>query len=232
MVKPQSQSARILDTSHVQIPAEGVTLKGDLTLPDAARGVIAFVHGSGSSRHSARDAYVANVLQLAGFATLLIDLVTEEEAAARPKTTRRRRDIEMQAFRLTATSEWLSRNSATAKRPIGYLGEGTGMAVALSAAARFAGTIFAIVSRSGRPELAGMALHKVLGPTLLIVAENDPQVLALNRHAYYAIPSEKKLEIVRNATHLFEEPGALDKVAHLARHWFETHLPSENRSAA
>lgn len=218
-------------TMAFQIPAGGVFLEGELTIPTNAKGVILFAHGSGSSRHSHRDQYVARVLGKASFATLLMDLLTLEEERRDQRSAELRFDIELLARRLTAATRWLKDLSATANLHIGYFGASTGAAAALVAAARLTGKVSAIVSRGGRPDLAGMALHKVIAPTLLIVGENDPEVLALNREAYYAIPSEKKMEIVPKATHLFEERGALERVAQLARDWFDTHLASPGQKS-
>ena len=221
-------------TISVHIPADGVTLEGDLTLPQKAKGLIVFVHGGGSSKHSARDGYIARILQTAGLATLLIDLLSAKEAARRESKTGVHSDVELQGRRLAAATGWLKQASPAENLPIGYFAEGTGASAALIGAARFTGTISAIVCRSGRLDLAGMALHKVLGPILLIVPENEASMVAFNRRAYYAIPSEKKLEIVPNASRLFEEPGTLDKVAQLARHWFETNFanPDHKMEAA
>jgi putative phosphoribosyl transferase len=224
--KPQPPSGSDPSPMAFHIPADGVLLEGELRIPANAKGVVLFAHGSGSSRHSPRNQYVARVLGKASFATLLMDLLTLEEERRDQRSAGLRFHIELLARRLTAATWWLKEQSATANLHIGYFGASTGAAAALVAAARLTGKVSAIVSRGGRPDLAGMALHKVIAPTLLIVGENDPEVLALNREAYYAIPSEKRLEIVPEATHLFEEPGTLERVAQLASNWFDTHLAS------
>jgi dienelactone hydrolase len=215
------------------IPADDVLLEGDLAIPKNPNGVVVFAQGSVSSRHSARDRYVANFLRTAGLATLLMDLLTIEERTIGEKTAALRFDIDLLARRLTAATWWLFDQSETSNLQIGYIGSGAGAAAALAAAARLGtGRVSAIVSRGGRPDLAGMALHKVIAPTLLIVGQNDPHALAVNRWAYHSMPSEKKLEIVPNATHLFEEPGALQTVAQLAEMWFETYLAAPSQAEA
>ena len=228
---PHAPSGSDPRTMAFHIPADGILLEGELGIPTNAKGVVLFAHGSGSSRHSPRNQYVASVLGKAAFATLLVDLLTLEEERRDQRSAGLRFDIELLARRLTAATWWLKDQSATANLRIGYFGASTGAAAALVAAARLTGKVSAIVSRGGRPDLAGMALHKVIAPTLLIVGENDPEVLALNREAYYAIPSEKKMEIVPKATHLFEERGALERVAQLARDWFDTHLASAGQKS-
>jgi putative phosphoribosyl transferase len=206
------------------IPVDRVLLQGDLAIPDSTRGVVVFAHGSGSSRHSPRNRYVADVLQSAGFATLLMDLLTAYEEALDEQTAGLRFDIELLARRLIGATWWLVDQSPTAKLPIGYFGASTGAAAALVAAAELTDLVSALVSRGGRPDLAGNALHKVIVPTLLIVGEHDPQVIELNHRACDLIPAEKKLVIVPGASHLFEEPGALELVAGLAKNWFGTYL--------
>jgi putative phosphoribosyl transferase len=212
------------------IPVDGAMVEGDLTVPAGARGIVVFAHGSGSSRHSPRNRYVARVLQNASFATLLMDLLTRDEEAVDERTAQLRFDIGLLARRLIAATWWIKDQSGTVNLRIGYFGASTGAAAGLVAAARLGGVISAVVSRGGRPDLAGKELHSVVSPTLLIVGENDPEVLALNRAAYDAIPSEKKLAIVPKATHLFEEPGALEKTAELATDWFVAHLASARQS--
>lgn len=224
MRKPQGRSETGVGSIPFHIPADGVMLDGDLKIRPGAQGVVVFAHGSGSGRHSPRNRYVAGILNDSHFATLLMDLLTKEEAVVDEKTKALRFDIDLLARRLMAATWWLKEQSATANLPIGYFGASTGAAAALVAAAQLHGTVPAIVCRGGRLDLAGMALHKVVGPTLLIVGENDPEVLSLNREAFYAIPSEKQLEIVPHATHLFEEAGTLEKVAELARDWFARYL--------
>jgi len=229
MRKPQGRSEAGMGTISFHIPAEGIMLEGDLTIRTGAQGVVVFAHGSGSSRNSPRNLYVASTLNDSHFATLLIDLLTKDEEVGEERTTALGFDIDLLARRLMAVTWWLKEQSATANLPIGYFGASTGAAAALVSAAQLHGTVSAIVCRGGRPDLAGMALHKVIGPTLLIVGENDPEILSLNREAFYAIPSEKQLEIVPQATHLFEEPGALEKVAELARDWFARYLTSRGQ---
>lgn len=199
-------------------------LEGDLTIPPDARGVVLFAHGSGSSRHSPRNRYVAQVLQQAGLATLLIDLLTAEEEAAERYTGHLRFDIELLAERLTRATDWLREHAATHALPIGYFGASTGAGAALLAAARHPDAVHAVVSRGGRPDLAGPALAKVRAPTLLIVGGDDVAVLRLNEDALAQLPAVKKLSIVGGATHLFEEPGTLERVADLARQWFVQYL--------
>ena len=203
-----------------------VTLEGNLSLPDGAQGIVVFAHGSGSSRHSPRNRYVAQALQQAGLATLLIDLLTPEEEALDLRTGRLRFDIELLAERVVGATDWLAQNPATAKLRIGYFGASTGGGAALVAAAERPDTIGAVVSRGGRPDLAGPALRRVRAPTLLIVGGNDGPVIRLNEIALAELPSEKTLEIVPGASHLFEEPGALEEVARLASGWFKRHLAS------
>lgn len=204
----------------IHIPAGQALLTGDIAVPESAGGVVLFAHGSGSSRHSPRNRYVAQVLQQAGLATLLMDLLTPEEEALDSRTAAFRFDIDLLAQRLIVATWWLVDLPQTAKLPIGYFGASTGAAAALLAAAAVPTLLAAVVSRGGRPDLAGEALHQVVAPTLLIVGENDTTVLELNRKALAELPGPKKLEVVPGAGHLFEEPGALQTVAQLARNWF------------
>jgi pimeloyl-ACP methyl ester carboxylesterase len=201
-----------------------VTLDGDLRLPDQAHGVVLFAHGSGSSRHSRRNRYVAELLNEAKLATLLLDLLTREEEAVDMRTAHLRFDIDLLAGRLIVATDWLTRETDTRQLPIGYFGASTGAAAALVAAAERPDVVAAVVSRGGRPDLAGPALPLVRAPTLLIVGGDDIPVIALNRQALAQLRVEKELVIVPGATHLFEEPGALDEVARLARDWFERHF--------
>jgi dienelactone hydrolase len=203
-----------------------VTLKGTLGIPNEAGGIVLFAHGSGSSRHSPRNRYVAQVLRQAKLATLLIDLLTQPEEAVDQQTRHLRFDIDLLAQRLLGASEWLRQNRLTQHLRIGYFGASTGAAAALVAAAESPEGVSAIVSRGGRPDLAGSALSRVKVPTLLIVGSNDLPVLALNREAFAQLQSKKKLEIIPGATHLFEEPGTLEKVAQLASQWFAHYLAS------
>ncbi|MFI6769185.1 phosphoribosyltransferase family protein [Streptomyces sp. NPDC050355] len=202
---------------EVAIDAAGVRLTGDLNLPAGAKAIVMFAHGSGSSRHSPRNRLVATALNRAGLGTLLFDLLTPAEEANRANVF----DIETLAERLTDATDWLR---GRADVPIGYFGASTGAAAALRAAASPSADIGAVVSRGGRPDLAGPLLAGVRAPTLLIVGGNDPLVLDLNREAEAALRCETQLEIVPGATHLFEEHGALDQVADLARDWFVGHL--------
>jgi dienelactone hydrolase len=208
----------------VRVTAGGVILEGNLSLPEGARGVVLFAHGSGSSRHSSRNRYVARLLNEAKLATLLVDLLTAEEEAVDLRTAHLRFDIGLLAERLVGATDWLTRHPDTRHLRIGYFGASTGAAAALVAAAQRPDAVGAIVSRGGRPDLAGPALPLVRAPTLLIVGGNDVQVIELNRLAFEQLRCEKQLVIVPGATHLFEEPGALDEVARLARDWFERHL--------
>lgn len=208
----------------VQIPGGGVTLEGDLNVPGDLHGVVLFAHGSGSSRHSPRNRYVAKVLQDAGMATLLLDLLTETEESLDRETDRLRFDIDLLATRLLHATAWLVQQPMIREVKLGYFGASTGAAAALVAASEAAQDAGVVVSRGGRPDLAGPALGGVRAPTLLIVGGEDPVVLNLNRDAMAQLQCEKRLEIVPGATHLFEEPGTLEEVARLAREWFEGHL--------
>jgi len=208
----------------VRIPIGGVLLDGDLVLAAKARGLVLFAHGSGSSRHSPRNRYVAGVLQQAGLATLLMDLLTAEEEMVDLRTAELRFDIPLLARRLVAATDWLLKRPQTRELKIGCFGASTGAAAALIAAAERAQAVAAVVSRGGRPDLAGDALPRVQAPTLLIVGGNDLPVIEMNRAALAEMGCEKEMSIVPGATHLFEEPGALEEVARLARGWFERHL--------
>jgi putative phosphoribosyl transferase len=212
------------DSGLVRIQAGSVTLEGDLQVPDQVTGVVLFAHGSGSGRHSTRNRFVAEELQVAGLATLLIDLLTQAEEAADQHTGHLRFDIPLLAERLVAATHWLADESSTRSLPVGYFGASTGAGAALVAAATLPDKIGAVVSRGGRPDLAGDALLRVRAPTLLIVGGRDLTVLELNRAAMTRMGAEVQLKIVPAATHLFEEPGALEIVAHLARDWFLDHL--------
>jgi putative phosphoribosyl transferase len=216
--------AQTVEGQLVRVPAGQVMLDGNLTLPEESRAVVLFAHGSGSSRHSPRNRYVARVLNEAKLATLLIDLLTLDEEVIDARTAQLRFDIELLAERLVGASDWLTQFPDTKHLQIGYFGASTGAAAALVAAAVRPDAVNAVVSRGGRPDLAGAVLTHVRAPTLLIVGENDGQVIELNRAALAQLRSEKQLVIVPGATHLFEEPGALDEVARLARDWFCRHL--------
>jgi dienelactone hydrolase len=209
----------------VQVSVNNVTLEGDLGIPAGAHGVVLFAHGSGSSRHSPRNRYVARFLREAGFATLLLDLLTPDEAVVDKKTAHLRFDIDLLAGRLVSTTRWLAQDEQTASLPVGYFGASTGAAAALVAAPECAEHVAAVVSRGGRPDLAGAALRRVTAPTLLIIGSEDAFVLELNRRALDELAArEKEIAIVSGATHLFEEPGALEEVARLAADWFTVHL--------
>jgi putative phosphoribosyl transferase len=205
---------------RVWIPVDGGELGGSLVLPAGAAAVVLFAHGAGSSRFSPRNRYVAEVLQEAGLGTLLFDLLMESEAADRANVF----DIGLLASRLIQATSWLLENPQTGSLKVGYFGASTGAAAALVAAARLPETIAAVVSRGGRPDLAGRDLSRVRAPTLLIVGGADQEVLELNREALAELGGEKELTIVPGATHLFEEPGALEEVATLATDWFRRYL--------
>lgn len=208
----------------VSIPAGLVWLEGNLSVPSGACGVVLFAHGSGSSRHSPRNRYVAEQLQRAGLATLLMDLLSVEEEAEDRTSGHLRFDIPMLAQRLGLVTDWLRQNPSTSEMKIGYFGASTGAGAALLSAADRPGEIGAIVSRGGRPDLAGNALQRVTAPTLLIVGGNDEPVIQLNQVAMEKMHAEKKLEVIPDATHLFEEPGTLEQVARLAQGWFGRYL--------
>jgi len=209
---------------RVRIPAGSVSLHGDLMVPDGSRGIVLFAHGSGSSRHSPRNRYVAAALREARLATLLMDLLTMDEEAIDARTGHLRFDIALLASRLVATTDWLVSEPDTAHLAIGYFGASTGAAAALIAGAERRQVVRAIVSRGGRPDLAGDALGRVTAPTLLIVGGHDEPVIAMNRDAMAQMRAKVELEIVPGASHLFEEAGTLETVARLARDWFVRHL--------
>jgi len=215
----------------VTITLPGVQLQGDLTFPSGASSIVVFAHGSGSSRLSARNRWVAEQLVEAGHATLLFDLLTREEEAWDARNASLRFDIRLLAGRLVGATTWLSMHDATRELRVGYFGASTGAAAALVAAAALPERISAVVSRGGRPDLAGTALAQVRAPTLLIVGGSDREVLALNRAALAQLTvQDKKLVIVPGASHLFEEPGALSQAARAAREWCDRWLapkPSE-----
>ena len=208
----------------VEIPAGDLRLPGDLVLPGAAVGVVAFAHGSGSSRLSPRNRQVARELQEDGFATLLFDLLTHDEAVVDERTREHRFNIPLLGERLVAATDWLRDQESTRDLPIGYFGASTGAAAALVAAAARPEDVGAVVSRGGRPDLAGEALARVVAPTLLIVGGLDTVVIGLNESAQDRLRGTAELVTIEGATHLFEEPGALEQVARLARQWFERHL--------
>ncbi len=217
----------------VQVSAGTVALEGDLSIPDGARGIVLFAHGSGSSRHSPRNRRVAAALREGGLATLLIDLLTLEEEEVDLQTAHLRFDIGLLASRLVGATDWLSQADEARGLRIGYFGASTGGAAALVAAAERPEAVGAVVSRGGRPDLAGDdVLARVRVPTLLVVGAYDTTVVHLNKLAFDKLPGEKRLEIVPGATHLFEEPGTLDRVAVLAREWFQLHLTGRTTMSA
>jgi putative phosphoribosyl transferase len=208
----------------LQIPVAGVVLDADLGMPQTPRGAVLFAHGSGSGRRSPRNRLVADELNRAGLVTVLADLLTAEEEQVDLRTAALRFDIHLLAARLIGLTDWVATSDSTAGLDIGLFGASTGAAAALIAAADRPNSVQAVVSRGGRPDLAGAHLREVRQPTLLIVGERDPLVIDLNRHAMRELGGESRLVIVPGATHLFEEPGALEQVAHLAREWFLGHL--------
>jgi putative phosphoribosyl transferase len=223
----QRTSRAYVQAAPVTVRVGEVSLEGDLSVPAGARGIVLFAHGSGSSRRSPRNQYVAEMLQGAGLATLLTDLLTPQEEAVDLHTRHLRFNIGLLAERLVGATDWLTHHPDTRSLRIGYFGASTGAGAALVAAAERPEVVGAVVSRGGRPDLAGPALTRVRAPTLLIVGGRDLQVIELNRQALTLLRGEKELVIVPGATHLFEEPGALEQVADLARQWFERHLIAE-----
>jgi pimeloyl-ACP methyl ester carboxylesterase len=210
---------------EVRIPAGDATLAGNVTVPANAKALVLFAHGSGSSRHSPRNVWVASRLQQAGMATLLFDLLTSAEEARDADTREHRFDIALLARRLVAATRWVDSQPELREWALGYFGASTGSAAALGAAAALGDRVSAIVSRGGRPDLAGeQALSLVSAPTLLIVGGNDKTVITLNERAQALMRCERRLAIVPGASHLFEEPGALDQVAALAAEWFVEYL--------
>jgi dienelactone hydrolase len=212
---------------EVEIPAGSAALHGNLAVPGGASGIVLFAHGSGSSRHSRRNRYVADELRRAGLGTLLFDLLTAEEEAVDEYTRHLRFDIGLLADRLLAATEWLRSRDDTRDLHVGYFGASTGGGAALVAAARRPEAVSAVVSRGGRPDLAGDYLPKVKAPTLLIVGGLDYAVITMNQDAAARMTAPKELVIVPGATHLFEEPGTLEEVARLAADWFARHLGRE-----
>lgn len=208
----------------IDIPCGQVTLQGDLCIPPDAPGIVIFAHGSGSSRCSPRNQRVAQTLRDAGFGTLLFDLLTQQEELADLGTREFRFDMELLSARLLEVTSWLLRHPYAQAHGLGYFGSSTGAAAALIAAAALGGQIEAVVSRGGRPDLAAESLPQVTAPTLLIVGGLDEEVLALNEQALAELRCPKHLEVIAGATHLFEEPGALEEVAQAAAYWFTRHL--------
>jgi len=223
----------------VAIPVGDVWLAGILALPPRANSVVVFAHGSGSGRHSPRNSAVADVLVGAGFGTLVLDLLTADEEAEDLLNYRFRFDVELLAERVVGAIDWLAYDAVVEdlpprlrETPVGTFGASTGAAAALIAAAERPDRVRAVVSRGGRPDLAGSRLRRVTAPTLLIVGERDPEVARLNEAALAELGGESRLEVVRGASHLFEEPGALQRVASLTRDWFQRHLPAAGDRAA
>lgn len=222
---PVSKGHRSYAEEHsVLVSADSVNLQGNLIIPKDAHGIVLFAHGSGSSRHSPRNRYVAQVLQKVGLATLLIDLLTEEEEKVDDVTAHLRFDIDLLAKRLAGVTNWLLQNPDTKNLNVGYFGASTGAGAALVAAVERQSIVKAIVSRGGRPDLAGQALLRVKIPTLLIVGGRDTPVIEMNQEALDKLRGEKKMVIIPGATHLFEEPGTLEEVARLAADWFVLYL--------
>lgn len=209
---------------EIHIPTSGGTLEGTLFVPKDAVGIVLFVHGSGSSRHSPRNQMVASEINQGGEATLLFDLLTKKEEEIDDLTGELRFDIELLTKRLIEVTRFIEKHPLTQHLKIGYFGASTGAAAALKAAASLKKTVVAIVSRGGRPDLAGVSLLHVLAPTLLIVGSKDKEVISLNQEAFDQLSCAKKLEIVQGASHLFEEGGTLVEVAHLAQKWFSKYF--------
>ena len=210
--------------SQIIIPLKEAELGGELHFPADALGLVLFAHGSGSSRHSPRNQFVARTLRQAGVGTLLFDLLTAQEEQAEAHTRHLRFDIPFLARRLVAATRWALDSITTRDIRIGYFGSSTGAAAALVGAAQLGEVVSAVVSRGGRPDLAGEALPQVKAPTLLVVGGEDRSVIPLNEQAYTQLQCERALRIIPGATHLFEEPGALEKVAHMAAEWLANHL--------
>jgi dienelactone hydrolase len=217
-------SSAVTNERSVTVPVGEVRLAGDLSVPPDARGLVVFAHGSGSGRFSPRNRAVADFLVRSGLATLLMDLLTAEEEAEDLRTARLRFNVRLLGDRVTGTIDWLASSGDVRDLPLGCFGASTGAAAALIAAAERPQRVAAVVSRGGRPDLAGEALRRVTAPTLLIVGGRDAEVLELNRLAQAELKGESQLVVVPGASHLFEEPGALEKVAMLARDWFLEHL--------
>lgn len=225
MSRDEGQSeSRSVHSQTVRVPVGQTMIDGDLSLPERSLGMVLFAHGSGSGRHSPRNRFVADGLNRAGLGTLLIDLLTEEEERVDLVTRQLRFDIELLSQRLLAAIDWLEADAQTGDLPVGLFGASTGAAAALKAAERQASRVKAVVSRGGRPDLAGDALPGVRAPTQLIVGGADEQVIDFNEQAMAKLSCPVELVIVPGATHLFEEPGKLERVVELARDWFQHHL--------
>ncbi len=223
---------KVSEECPVRVTTGEVILEGDLCVPKGAQGIVLFAHGSGSSRRSPRNRYVAGVLRERGLATLLFDLLTPDEEIIDSQTAQLRFNIGLLARRLIGATDWVQQVPNTRHMSIGYFGASTGAAAALVAAGERDDVVGAVVSRGGRPDLAGGAMPEVKAPTLLIVGGQDTTVLALNREALSRLNAEKELVIVPGATHLFEEPGALEEVARLAAGWFLKYLSRRVSSRA
>jgi dienelactone hydrolase len=223
-LRSRPPAGRDVSERALELGVGDVRLAGDLSVPPDARGIVVFAHGSGSGRFSPRNRAVADVLVEAGLATLLMDLLTPEEEAEDLKTARLRFDVQLLGERVIGTIDWLASDPETGRLPVGCFGASTGAAAALIAAAERPQRVAAVVSRGGRPDLAADALARVTAPTLLIVGGRDTEVIALNRLAQAQLGGESQLVIVPGAGHLFEEPGALEQVAELARDWFLRYL--------
>jgi putative phosphoribosyl transferase len=223
-----------MQRQDIHISADDLDLAADLLLPEHARGLVLFAHGSGSSRYSPRNRRVAEVLNRGSVGSILVDLLTEEEEVFDAQTAKLRFDIELLTRRLAAITNWISDEESLNGLELGYFGASTGAAAALSAAALLPDAVRAVVSRGGRPDLAGAHLRGVHAPCLFIVGGDDDVVLQLNREAIAQLPRDtvRRLEIIPGATHLFEEPGALDQVAELARDWFQRYLKIVRRAGS
>ncbi|MGA9188409.1 MAG: dienelactone hydrolase family protein [Methanosarcina sp.] len=221
----KESSGKSKNNSEIRIPINSITLEGNLIIPEGTKGIVVFAHGSGSSRHSSRNQYVARELQKEGLGTLLFDLLTADEERIDMVTAHLRFDIDLLANRLVDVTNWLLNNPDTENLNIGYFGASTGAAAALIAAKKHSNSVKAVVSRGGRPDLAEKALPDIKAPTLLIVGGDDFQVIDMNQWAFDRLTvKEKQLKIVPGATHLFEEPGTLEQVAYLAGEWFKKYL--------
>lgn len=219
-----SSRAKLFEGAEIEMSTAGVLLHGELSVPDGATGLVLFAHGSGSSRHSPRNQYVAQTLRESGVGTLLFDLLTTEEEEADQFTAHLRFDINLLADRLIHATHWAAGQQVLKYLRVGYFGSSTGGGAALVAAAEEGETVGAVVSRGGRPDLAGESLRHVVSPTLLIVGELDEPVIRMNEEAFDWLACEKEMVIVPGASHLFEEPGSLEHVARLAARWFQTYL--------
>jgi putative phosphoribosyl transferase len=231
-VRSGNRCGDVTASGNITIGLPDVRLGGLLSVPPEAGGIVVFVHGSGSSRFSPRNRFVARLLNASGLATLLFDLLTAEEQQEDELTARLRFDLDLLGDRTTQTLDWLAQQEQLARLPVGLFGASTGAAAALRAAADRPRQVFAVVSRGGRPDLALDVVPEVSAPVLLIVGELDVPVIEMNRHAAAAMQCECRLEIVAGATHLFEEPGTLETAAALARDWFINHLPERRAAGA